>query len=56
MVNKIINYLLSIYMLGLKFGGGDKLEIVMDASFADNTSNRKSLQGYTIHLFKGLIT
>ena len=42
-VNKIINYLLSIYILGFKFGGGDKLEIITNASFADNISDRKSL-------------
>ena len=42
-VNKIINYLLGIRTLGLKFEGGDKLEIVTDASFTDDISNRKSL-------------
>ena len=54
-VNKVINYLLNTRILGLKFGGGDKLEIVIDASFVDDISDRKSLQGYTIRLFKGLI-
>ena len=42
-VNKIINYLLSTCTLRLKFGGGDKLEIITDASFTDNISNQKSL-------------
>ena len=42
-VNKVINYLLGIYILGFKFGGGDKLEIVTDASFVDNINDRKSL-------------
>ena len=56
MVNKIINYLLGICILRLKFEGGDKLEIVTDASFADNISDQKSLQGYIIRLFGGLIT
>ena len=55
-INKVINYLLGTYILKLKFGGGDKLKIVTDASFADNISNQKSSQGYTIRLFKGLIT
>ena len=55
MVNKIINYLLSICVLKFKFGGGDKLEIITDASFADNISDRKSLQRYTIRLFRELI-
>ena len=54
-VNKVINYLLSIRTLKLKFGGGDILKIVTDTSFTNNTNNRKSSQGYTIHLFKGLI-
>ena len=54
-VNKVINYLLNTYTLKLKFGERDKLKIVTDASFADNISDRKSLQGYTIRLFKGLI-
>ena len=32
------------------------LKIVTDASFADNISDRKSSQGYAMHLFGGLIT
>ena len=56
MVNKIINYLLNTYTLKLKFGGGNKLKIAINTSFMDNINNQKSLQGYTIHLFKGLIT
>ena len=55
-VNKVISYLLGICILGFKFGGGDKLEIVMDASFVDDISDRKSLQGYTMRLFGGLVT
>ena len=55
-VNKIINYLWSTRTLRLKFGERDKLKIVMDTSFVNNINNRKSSQGYTIHLFKGLIT
>ena len=55
-VNKIINYLLSTRILKLKFGGGNKLKIVTDASFTDNISDQKSSQGYTIRLFKELIT
>ena len=54
-VNKVINYLLSIRILGFKFGGGDKLKIAIDASFADNISDQKSSQGYTIRLFGGLV-
>ena len=55
MVNKVIHYLLGTYILGFKFGGGDKLKIVMNASITDNINNRKNLQGYIIHLFKELI-
>ena len=55
MVNKVINYLLGTRILKLKFGGGDKLKIIINASFTDNISDRKSLQGYTMHLFRGLI-
>ena len=39
MVNKVVNYLLRIRILKFKFGGGDKLEIVTDASFINNTNN-----------------
>lgn len=39
----------------LELGGGDYLEVASDASFADNTLDRKSSQGYTIRLFGGLI-
>ena len=54
-VNKVINYLLGICTLGLKFGGGDELEIVTDTSFADDISDQKSSQGYIMRLFGGLI-
>ena len=55
-VNKVINYLLSIYILGFKFGRGDKSEIIINASFTDDIYDQKSSQGYTIYPFKGLIT
>ena len=55
MVNKVINYLLGIRTLKFKFGEGDKLKIVTDIFFMDNINNRKSLQGYTMRLFGGLI-
>ena len=38
-VNKIINYSLGICILGFKFGGGDKLGIIMNVSFANNINN-----------------
>ncbi|KAL2138857.1 hypothetical protein VTI28DRAFT_6095 [Corynascus sepedonium] len=37
------------------FGGSDDLQIASNASFADNTLDRKSSQGYAIKLFDGLI-
>ena len=55
-VNRVINYLRSTWTLGLKFGGGDKLEITLNTSFTNNTIDRKSSQGYTIQLFGGFIT
>jgi hypothetical protein len=39
----------------LQLGGGVSLQVASDASFADNTLDRKSSQGYTIKLFNGLI-
>ncbi|KAI0603828.1 hypothetical protein TUN205_11930, partial [Pyrenophora tritici-repentis] len=41
--------------LALELGRGDGLEVASDASFADNTLDRKSSQGYAIKLFGGLI-
>ena len=55
-INKVINYLLSIRILRFKFKGENKLEIVTDTSFTNNINDRKSSQGYTIRLFRGLIT
>ena len=55
-VDKVINYLVSIKDLTLYFGGFNNLEMVSDALFADNTLDRKSSQAFTIKLFKGLIS
>ncbi len=41
--------------LGLQLGGGDKYLVASDASFADNTADRKSSQGYAMKLFGGLV-
>ena len=54
-VNKVINYLLGTCILKFKFGGRDKLEIITNAFFTNDISDRKSSQGYTIRLFRGLI-
>ena len=39
----------------LKLGGGDRFATWTDASFADNTVDRRSLQGYVMMLFGGAI-
>ena len=54
--NKVISYLASIKDLTLYFGGFNNLEVVNNASFADNTLDRKSSQAFIIKLFKGLIS
>ncbi|KAF7566021.1 hypothetical protein PtrM4_054550 [Pyrenophora tritici-repentis] len=42
--------------LALELGTGEGLQVASDASFADNTLDRKSSQGYAIKLFGGLIS
>ena len=49
-------YLKKTESLALKLSRGDGLKVASDASFADNTLDRKSSQGYAIKLFRGLIT
>src|SRR6266536_1072920 len=41
--------------LGLQLGGGDEYVVASDASFADNSADRKSSQGYAMKLFGGLV-
>ena len=41
-VDRMINYLVGIKDLTLHFGGFNDLEVVSDASFADNTLDRKN--------------
>lgn len=53
--DRVLMYLQKTKMKALQLGGGDRLEVASDASFADNTLDRKSSQGYTIRLFGGLI-
>jgi hypothetical protein len=53
--DRVLLYLMSTQNLALRQGGGLYLEVASDASFADNTLDRKSSQGYTIRLFGGLI-
>jgi hypothetical protein len=53
--DRVLLYLQSTRRWSLGLGGGHHLEVASDASFADNTLDRKSSQGYTIKLYGGLI-
>lgn len=53
--DRVLLYLYATRNLGLQFGGRDDLRVASDASFADNTLDRKSSQGFAIKLFGGLI-
>ena len=53
--DRVLLYLQSTQQLALQLGGDAGLQIASDASFADNTLDRKSSQGYAIKLFGGLI-
>ena len=53
--DRILLYLAATKSRALQLGGGDHLQVASDASFADNTLDRKSSQGYAIKLFNGLI-
>ena len=54
-VNKVLYYLYHTYNLGLCYSNRKGLEIALNTSFANNLLNRKSSQGFTIKLFKGII-
>jgi len=53
--DRVLLYLSDTKQLALQLGGEHGLQIASDASFADNTLDRKSSQGYAIKLFGGLI-
>lgn len=53
--DRVLLYLNKTKSRALQLGGGNHLQVASDASFADNTSDRKSSQGYAIKLFSGLI-
>jgi hypothetical protein len=53
--DRVLLYLHDTRNKSLRMGGGEGLEVASDASFADNTIDRKSSQGYAIKLFGGLI-
>lgn len=53
--DRVLRYLYQTRDYGLQFGGEDDLRVASDASFADNTQDRKSSQGFAVKLFGGLI-
>ncbi|RYP32481.1 hypothetical protein DL768_011137 [Monosporascus sp. mg162] len=53
--DRVILYLIGTKTLALQFGGKDSLDTWSDASFADNTIDRKSSQAYVMRLFGGVI-
>ena len=53
--DRALSYLQKTRSLALQFGAGDDFEVASDASFADNTLDRKSSQAYAMKLFGGLI-
>src|SRR5467141_4824998 len=55
--DRVLLYLKRHRDYGLQFGGNkdDTFTVASDASFADNTIDRKSSQAYAMKLFNGLI-
>lgn len=53
--DKVLQYLQQTRTLALQLGGGDEFLVASDASFADNTIDRKSSQAYVMQLFGGII-
>ena len=53
--DRVLLYLYATKTKALQLSQGTGLEVASNASFIDNTIDRKSLQGYIIKLFKGLV-
>jgi hypothetical protein len=53
--DQVLTYLKRTRNYALQLGGADTLDIASDASFADNSLDRKSSQGLAIKLFGGMI-
>ena len=53
--DRVLLYLKRTQGFALEFGGGDDFIVASNASFADNTKDRKSSQGYIIKLFGSTI-
>ncbi|KAJ3455051.1 hypothetical protein MRS44_013651 [Fusarium solani] len=54
-VDHLLRYLRTTRTLALQLGGTDTFDVYSDASFADNTIDRKSSQAYVMKLFGGTI-
>jgi hypothetical protein len=53
--DRVLLYLQETRYLALQYGGEDDFRVASDASFADNTVDRKSSQAYAMKLFGGMI-
>jgi hypothetical protein len=53
--DRVLRYLKTFRGLALQYGGDDEFVVASDSSFADNTQDRKSSQGFAMKLFGGLI-
>jgi len=53
--DQVLHYLHNTRRLALQLGGEDDFVVASNASFADNSIDRKSSQAYTIKLFGGLV-
>ncbi|KAF7173426.1 hypothetical protein CNMCM6106_007498 [Aspergillus hiratsukae] len=53
--DRVLHYLYQHRGLALQLGGADDFLVATDASFADNTLDRKSSQAYVMVLFGGVI-
>ena len=54
--DQVLYYLYNTQTLALRLGGEDDFVIASDASFTDNSIDRKSSQAYIIKLFSSLIS
>jgi hypothetical protein len=53
--DRVLHYLKSTRSLALQYGRDDHFRVASDASFADNSIDRKSSQAYAMKLFGGVI-
>ena len=54
-IDRVLYYLQRTRYMALQYGGADDFEVASDASFADNSLDRKSSQAFAMKLFGGLI-